>query len=118
MNEAVRRSELAFELAVTTHLEDQYGLQAHVEGDVLNRRRSGYAVLRFRYHYDRGGEGRARVQVSLIDSPHSRTLALDLRDPEVLAQVAPLCEDLAPYIRARLEKVADPPDGLGRREDD
>jgi hypothetical protein len=118
MNESARRRELEFELAVTGHLEDEYGLCVHVDGDALNRRRSGYGVLSFRYEYPSGSPRRAQVHVSVVGSQHSQTFSVDLGDADAVTEVASLCEDLAPHIRALLDKPPYPPGGLGRREED
>jgi hypothetical protein len=121
MNESSRHWELEFQLAVATYLSDECGLPVHVEGDVLNRRRSGYAMLQFQFRYPEGPNGPARVKVAVGGSSGSRSFSVQLRDPEDVAKVLGECEELAPHIREALEQAPQaptPPGGRGRREDD
>ena len=117
---AQRMHEMEFELALTSRLEDQYGLRVRAEHDPLNRRQSGYTTLCFAYRY--AGAESARVRVA-IDGCREASFRfdLDLSDVDQVEAVTSECEDLARAIEEvhrsrRVERA--PADRPRRREDD
>lgn len=103
-----RLLEMDFELALTSNLEEVYGLRVRSERDPLNRAKSGFITLRFAYDY-RAGRAcgcatLARVRVSV----EGRALGeyrfhVDLADPDAVDAAAADCEDLALGLCAHLE---------------
>jgi len=111
--------ELEFEMAIAGYLTDDCGLRVHVEGDALNRRRSGYATLRFQYVYPQGADGPAQVSISVPELPAcAESFSLPLQDFADQADVAELCSPLAEQLVGRFGSSALPSEGAGRREDD
>ena len=113
--------EMEFELALTSRLEDQYGLRVRAEHDPLNRRQSGYTTLSFAYRYASARTESARVRVAIDGCRRpSFRFDLDLSDVDQVQAVTSDCEDLARAIEVHRSRRAEgpPTDRPRRREDD
>ena len=117
-----RLQEMDFEMAITSNLEEVYGLQVRADGDPLNRRVNGYTTLHFAYAYkDTKNPSLARVKVAIGGRRRpTYRFDVDLSDPDAVESSADGCEDLAMGIRAHLDALDDAA-GRGehrRREED
>lgn len=103
MSNSRRMQEMEFELALLGVLEDLYELNIRVEGDPLNRRKNGYATLRFDYHYPNGNQGDVKVDVSIEGVANATfSFAADFDDSASVYRAADDCEELALAIREYL----------------
>ena len=100
MRQTQRLDEMEFELALIGALEDLYGVNVRVQGDPLNRRRTGYATLEFDYFSAEPDSEDVKVVVSIEGVPGaSFSFTADFEDPDSVARAADDCENLALAVR-------------------
>ena len=109
--------ELEYELALTGVLEDIFDLAVRSGRDPLNRRKSGYATLDFKYQYDESDQVKVVVSISGVEGA-SFALEADFSNPDTIAASAEACEELALVVRSHLGDTGAVDSGFDRRFDD
>jgi len=121
MDGSQRLQEMEFELALTSQLEEVYGLRVRSAADPLDRRKAGYTTLCFGYQENprKPGSTRVRVEIEGRARPSYRW-EVDLSDVDQVESATSDCEALALAIQDHLQENGNDSSGAAfrRREED